>query len=187
MFKFSGLAEEIGQISAYYRSRKLNPIFVIQAFWQLDELLRQQVWSMGNLVTFTLDQHDDAFAFAKQTIRYDPLKAKRTANTETGMDQPEPDVGQYRQECNWLQRLKWRQLVMRRYLNERDKEEFISFVPRTREKPPINLPDGRLEAIKEELFSRRAIEIRDVIEVMKERVLTTVKKDPSERQGLSRK
>jgi hypothetical protein len=173
LFKFKGLSEEIGQISAYYRSRRLCPIFVIQAFWQLDELLKEQIWNMGNLVTFALDNHSDAYKFAQQTIPYDPLEIK--LENDKGMDQLEPDRGQYLKESNWLQRLGWRQLAMRRYLNERDKEGFVAFIEKTREKPQSTLAEGQLDTIKEELFDRRAIEIRQALDVIDRRELVEEK------------
>lgn len=182
LFRFKGLAEEMGQISAYYRSRRLCPIFVIQAFWQLDLLLKQQIWNMGNLVSFALDNQDDAYKFVQQTIPYNPMEVKR--ENETGLDQPEPDRGQFLQESNWIQRLKWREMVARRYTDERDKEGFVAFIKKTRDKPPNRLREGELDTIKEELFSRRAIEIREAEEVIDARTLIETKmRQPVKRDG----
>jgi hypothetical protein len=180
LFKFKGLAEEMGQISAYYRSRKLCPIFVIQAFWQLHDLLKEQIWNMGNLVTFALDNQGDALKFAEQTIPYNPMEIKR--ENETGLDQPESHQGQYLQESNWLQRLEWREMVARRYSNERDKEGFVSFIKRTRDKPDNVLLEGELETIKEELLSRRAVEIRNALDIIDQRELGITR----ERMGVKR-
>ena len=178
LFKIPGMAEEIGQISAYYRSRKLQLIMVIQAFWQLDEVLKDQIWNLGNLVTFALGNHDDAYKFSQQAFKYDQRQEKMPARSEGGQPILETDRGQYLTEADWIQNLGWRQMVMRRYINERERESFVTFIKRTRDKPQVHLAEP-LESIKERLFKRRAIPIREALREINQRKITFTTKRPS--------
>ncbi|MCP4425763.1 MAG: hypothetical protein GY803_14810, partial [Chloroflexi bacterium] len=82
--------------------------------------------------------------------------------------------------ANWIQNLGWRQMVMRRYHNERDKDPFIRFVAQTREKPQGQLP-APLSDIKEKLLRKRAILIKDALATINQRklVYNKAKKRPS--------
>ena len=170
LFEIKGMAEDLGEITTYFRSRKLMPMFVIQAHWQLDKLLKEQIWSMGNLVTFSLSNFDDAYSFAQQVFEYDTSQIRLSPTSDGGRSVVETDRGQYLQIANWIQRLPWRQAVMRRYINEQESESFVAFVERTREKPQGELPRPMSE-IKRSLFRRRAIPVRDALDVVNNRKL----------------
>ncbi len=169
-FTIKGMAEEIGQIPTFYRSRKLQLVIIIQALWQLNDVLKEQIWNLGNIVTFSLENHNDAYAFAQQLFKYDRKSEKSSSNDRGGNPVYESDRGQYLQAANWIQNLKWRQVVMRRYINGRDKEPFVNFVNMTREKPTGQLPKP-LHEIKEDLFKRYAISVKDALKVINARKL----------------
>jgi hypothetical protein len=181
LFEIKGMAKEIGLITSYYRSRKLQLMIIIQAFWQLDDKLKEQFWNLGNLVTFSLDNFDDSYKFAQQVFMYDPSSEKFPARSEIGQPIVEQDRGQYLTAANWIQNLKWRQMVMRRYVNEREKEQFVGFVRKTREKPEVQLPEP-LDAIKERLLRRWAVEVEAALEVVNERSFKTVRSDKNKKR-----
>lgn len=162
LFEIKGMARKLGQISTYYRSRKLMPIIIIQAYWQLADILKEQIWSFGNQITFALENFDDAYKFSQQVQEYDPIKEKLSARREDGQPIIEPDRGQYVNMANWLQRLGWRQVVMKRYIDERTKEEKVSFIERTKEKPTGVLP-APIEDLKQELFRKYAVSVREAL------------------------
>jgi hypothetical protein len=162
LFKIKGLAEKLGQIATYYRSRKLMAVIIIQAYWQLDDILKEQIWSFGTQVTFALENFNDAYRYSKETEEYDPHKERLAAKREDGQPILDTDRGQYLVMANWLQNLKWRQMVMRRYLDERTKEPFLSFIDKTREKPTGTLP-ASIHQLKQELFRKYAVNISDVL------------------------
>lgn len=170
LFEIPGMAKALGEISTYFRSRKLMPMVVIQAFWQLEELLKEQVWNLGNIVSFAMDNINDAYKMAQQLFEYDPTHTKFDAPSERSNPTAEPDRGQYLTEANWIQNLKWRQVVMRRYIDERTKEGNVNFVATTKERPVKDLP---IEDVKTELFKRRAISVREAVKEINNRRLTS--------------
>ena len=170
LFEIEGMAKALGEISTYFRSRKLMPVIVIQAYWQLTDDLKEQIWNLGNIVCFAMENHKDAYTLSQQLFKYDSKRAKWHAASDRSNPTAEPDRGQYLTDANWIQNLNWRQAVMRRYVNERDKERFVIFVERTREKP-IGQPRVPLSELKEELLKRRAIPVSDALEVINQRKL----------------
>lgn len=171
LFEIKGMAKKLGQISTYYRSRKLMPVIIIQAYWQLADILKEQIWSFGNQVTFALENNNDAIDFSQQTQEYDQTQQKLSAAHAHGQPILETDRGQYLIMANWLQNLKWRQIVMRRYLDERTKEPFISFVEKTSEKPAGILP-APLHELKQALFKKYAVSVREALKDINGRKLT---------------
>ncbi len=170
LFEIEGMAKALGEISTYFRNRKLMPIIVIQAYWQLTELLKEQIWNLGNIYSFAMENQKDAYALAQQLFRYDKHQEKWQAPTDRSNPTAESDRGQYLSEANWIQNLKWRQMIMRRYLNERDKEQFVQFVERTAERPTGILP-APIEDLKDELLKKRAVTVEDALEVINKRKL----------------
>jgi hypothetical protein len=162
LFEIKGLAKKLGQISTYYRSRKLMPIIIIQAYWQLADILKEQIWSFGNQVTFALENFNDAYKFAQQVEEYDPVKERLAPKRDDGQPILDTDRGQYLEMTNWLQRLEKRQVVMRRYLDEGKREPFISFIEKTSEKPVGALPSS-IHQLKQELLRKYAVSISDVL------------------------
>jgi len=177
LLKVPVIAEMIGAIAPMYRSRKLEPILVIQALWQLSEELRRQIWNLGNIVCFGLEDFDDAYEFSQQLFKYDPVKIKMV--TDSGQTISEVDRGQYLTLANWIQHgLGFRQCIIRRYLNDRDKAPHVGFVERTREKSKGNLAEP-LARIKERLIRRRAVSVREAVEAVAKRNLTIHPGPPS--------
>jgi hypothetical protein len=62
-------------------------------------------------------------------------------------------------------------VLLRRYINEREKDPYIRFVEQTRDKPKGTLP-ASLTEIKEELFRKRALPVKDVLKVVNQRKLS---------------
>ena len=183
LFEIKGMAKKLGQISTYYRSRKLMPIIIIQAYWQLSDILKEQIWSFGNQITFALDNFNDAYKFAQQVQEYDPTKEKLSAKRDDGQPIIESDRGQYLAMTNWLQRLEKRQIVMRRYIDEGKREPFISFVEKTKEKPTGTLP-APIHYLKQELFRKYAVSVSDILKDVNGRELVA---QPKSRPRFSKK
>jgi hypothetical protein len=81
--------------------------------------------------------------------------------------------------ANWIQRLQHRQCIVRRYLNERQLDERIRLVPKTKELPPSRSNENLTE-IKLMLLKQRGVLVRDALEVINQRKITvdTPKKPP---------
>ena len=172
MFEIKGMAKALGQISTYYRARKLMPVIVIQAFWQLDDILFKQYWNLGNLITFQMDNLDDAYKLAQQLFQYEGTRIKFDAPREGLNPTAETDRGQYLQEANWIQNLGKRKMLMRRYLNEQEKEGIIAFVDETSHVQRADLNVYQLVELKEQLLKNgRAIHVKDALRAINARTL----------------
>jgi hypothetical protein len=171
LIRIPGMAEEIGRISPQYRSRRLQMIVVIQALWQLAENLKEQIWSLGNVTCFGVEDFNEAYIVAKQLFQYDPSSIRFPPAHEADKPVGESDRGQFLKHANWLQHLKHRECVMRRYITEGEEEPFVAYIRQTSEKPskPIDEP---LLVIKERLLRRRAIPIEDALKSVNKRNLT---------------
>ena len=171
LFKVPGLAREIGEISTFYRSRKVWLIVIVQALWQVAKELREQIWSFGNIASFAVEDINDARELAEQMLRYNPKMEKQSARTIYQNPITEPEHGEYTMLAQWIQNFKKREVLMRRYFNEGKKDKYIRHVFRT---PDV---EGKkdlqeIEAYKEKIFKQRAIPIRDALEVINQRHLT---------------
>ncbi|MCL4264782.1 MAG: type IV secretory system conjugative DNA transfer family protein [Anaerolineae bacterium] len=178
LFEIRGMANALGQISTYFRSRKLMAVVIIQAFWQLDERFQEQYWNFGNIISFAMSNHNDAYTISQQLGQYNPTSEKFRARSNHSQPVAEADRGQYLMMANWLQNLKARQMVMRRYSTEQEKDPYLRFVEKTRDKLTGTLR-APIAEIKEEIFKRRAIPIRDALEVINKRTLQKETKPPS--------
>ena len=175
LFEIPGMAKAIGELSTYYRSRKFMLIIIIQAYWQLSELLQEQIWNLGNHVTFAMDNFNDAYKFAQQMTKYNPRQEKLPPKSSGLQPVIEPDRGQYLTVANWIQSLNARQVVMRRYLNEQEKDPFLHFIEKTQEKPQGILP-APLADIKESLLQKHAMSISTALKRVNQRSLRPIKK-----------
>jgi hypothetical protein len=172
LFEIEGMAKALGEVSTYFRSRKLMPVIIIQAFWQLTELLKEQIWNLGTVVAFAMENQKDAYAIAQQLAVYDPESVKFNYQRQGANPTAEPDRGQFLQIADFIQKkMGWRQMLLRRYINEREKDPYIRFVEQTRDKPKGTLP-ASLTEIKEELFRKRALPVKDVLTVVNQRKLS---------------
>jgi len=172
-----GLAREIGEISTFYRSRKLWLVIIIQALWQLADELEKQVWSMGNIVAFAVEDIEDCRQLAMQMFHYSPRMVKQEPRTITQNPTTEPDHGQYTLYSNWIQSFRQREFVMRRYLNESQQDPFVRHVARTPDVPSWHNRE-EIEEFKERIFRERAIAIRDALEVINQRKLQVERRTP---------
>ena len=182
LIRIPGMAEEIGKVSPQYRSRRLQIIVVIQALWQLADNLKEQIWSLGNVICFGVEDFNEAYRISQQLFKYDPTRTKLPPASDIGQPIVETDRGQYLTAANWIQHLKKRECIMKRYITEGEEEPYVGYVEKTREKPN-ELLDEPLFQIKDRLLRRRAIPVRDALEVVNRRKLkqtrTRKRKPPS--------
>ena len=168
LLKIPGMAEEIGKISPQYRSRRLQIIVIIQALWQLEENLRDQIWSMGNVICFGIDDFNEAYLVSQQLFNYDPQSIKLEPASASGQPIIETDRGQYLTAAKWIQHLKQREVVMRCYINEGEEEGFIRHIAQTSEKPHAPIQESLIEN-NNRLLSPRANPVKDALKVIKQR------------------
>ncbi len=76
LLNIPGMAEEIGKLSPLYRSRKLELYIVLQTLSQLAPTLREQIWSIGNVVCFAISNFEEAYEIAQQLFKYEPQSVK---------------------------------------------------------------------------------------------------------------
>ena len=171
ILKIPGMAEWLGMVSPIYRSRKIQLLIIIQALWQLDEQLAKQIWTLGNIVSFAVSNSNEAEEIAKQLFKYNPISVKQQALTPYQNPTTEPVAGQNRIYADWIQSLQARQMIMRRYITEQKREEYVQFVNKTADTPiaPLNisLPD-----LKEYLINSRGVSVRDALEEINKRMNT---------------
>lgn len=175
LFEIEGMAKAIGEISTYYRSRLFMLIIIIQAYWQLSPTLQESIWNLGTHASFAMDNFNDSYKFGQQMIKYNPKQEKLPPKSSGFQPVIEPDRGQYLTFANWLQNLNARQIVMRRYRNEQEKEPFIHFVEKTQERPKVVLP-APLAEIKESLLQRHSISVSEALKQVNQRSLRPIKK-----------
>jgi hypothetical protein len=82
----------------------------------------------------------------------------------------EPDRGQYLKIANWIQQLKHRECIVRRYESEKKPDRYIRHVEKTRNFPKGE-PAERLYDVKERLLQERGVRVRDALDVINRRDL----------------
>jgi hypothetical protein len=82
LLSIPGMAKEVGMLSTLYRSRKLELSVVLQSLSQLAPELRNQIWSLGNVVCFAVSNFDEAYEAAQQIFRFEPARVKLTSSPE---------------------------------------------------------------------------------------------------------
>ena len=165
LLQIKGMARQIFKVSPQYRSRKVQIIVMIQALWQIEKDIREQIWSLGNVTCYRVDDFDEAYKIAQQLFRYDPLKTKLPAAHESGQPILETDRGAFLEAANWIQHLDHRECVMKKYISESTEEKFVSYVKKTRDNP-FGISDRELQNLKEDLLKRRAIPIKEALRVI---------------------
>jgi hypothetical protein len=165
ILKIPGMAEWLGMISPLYRNRKFQLIIIIQALWQLDKEFKEQIWTLGNIVAFAVSVFEEAEIIAKTLFSYNPDYVKYSPKTDTQNPVNETEKAQDRINADWLQNLQAREVVMRRYINEQQKENYPAFIRKTTDMPS-NAPYISVREIKEMLTTdlRRNVAIRDALE-----------------------
>ena len=174
LIRIPGMAEEIGKVSPQYRSRRLQIVVVIQALWQLADNLKEQIWSLGNVICFGVEDFNEAYRISQQLFKYDPKKIKLPPASESGHPIIEPDRGGYLIGANWIQHLKKRECIMKRYIDEGEEEPFIGYVEMTSEKPDEPLVESLVET-KDSLLRRRAIPVGDALKIVNTRNLSKMR------------
>jgi hypothetical protein len=170
LLSIPGMAEEVGMLSPLYRSRKLELYIVLQALSQLAPELKQQIWSIGNIVCFAVSNFLEAYELSQQLFPYEPQTIKMDARTDSQRPIVEPDRGQYLQMANELQRLNHRECIVRRYISEKLLDKYTRWVKRTKN---ISYTSGErsISEIKEKLLQKRGVRVQDVLEVINNRTV----------------
>jgi hypothetical protein len=170
LLQIDGFAQWLSMIAPLYRSRGVELIVIIQGFWQLDDRLKEQIWSMGTIISFRRDDNEEAKIIARQFWNYDNRFVKNPAKTEYQNPTTESEEGQNRIIADWIQNLEPRQFVMRQYITEQQKKKGVVFVQKT-----ADLSTARqymsVGEIKECLLAKYGVSVRDALQVIKGRKL----------------
>lgn len=177
LLNIPGMAEEIGKLSPLYRSRKLELYVVLQTLSQLAPTLREQIWSIGNVVCFAISNFEEAYEIAQQLFKYEPQSVKLAATTPDRQPVVEPDRGQYLTLANYIQRMNHRECIMRRYTSEKQLDPYVWHVSKTRPHP-TNQPAIPTREIKEQILKERGVSVRDALEVINQRKLQVERRSP---------
>jgi len=172
-----GMAEEIGMISPLYRSRKLQLFVVLQSLAQLAKPLDEQIWSLGNKMVFAIENKTEAEEVAHQLFSYDPRYTKQPARSTFQNPITEPEHGQDRLIADWIQNLRFRECLMRRFISERQLDPHVRHVQNTREHPANQLA-GTLYELKENLLKERGVRVREALDVINQRTIQQPPRQP---------
>ena len=171
------MAEDIGTLSAMYRSRKLELYIVLQSLSQLALTLKQQIWSIGNLVCFAISNFEEAYELAQQLFVYEPKTIKVAARSDTQQPIIEPDRGQYLKIANDIQRMTHRECIVRRYESERVLDKYVRWVKKTRETK--NMPsEAAINELKELLLQKLCVRVSDALKEVNLRGVKAEKTSP---------
>jgi hypothetical protein len=174
LISIPGMAEEVGMLAPLYRSRKLELYIVLQSLSQLALTLRQQIWSVGNIVSFAVSNFEEAYELSQQIFIYDAKTIKLDAKSDSGQPIVETDRGQYLQIANDLQRMTHRECIIRRYQSEKVLDKYVLWVKQTRNTPQINVQ--KVSELKEMLLKKRAVRVSAALDVINRRVLVNAPK-----------
>jgi len=179
LLSIPGMAEEVGMLAPLYRSRKLELYIVLQALSQLALTLREQIWSIGNIVSFAVSNFQESYELAQQIFTYEPQTIKLTAKTDTSQPIVETDRGQYLQIANDIQRMKHRECIVRRYQSEKVLDPFVRWVRKTKDIPQ-NPDYGLIEEMKVRLLKQRGVSVRAALDEINQRKITIETKGRSQ-------
>ena len=163
-----GFAQEISELPSEYRSRKLQLFVVLQSLSQLARPLDEQIWSLGNKVIFAIENKEEAEKIALQLFKYDPQYTKRVTITAYQNKVTEPETGQNRILADWIQNLRFREVLMRRFISEKRLDPHVRHVERTREHPN-GMQAETLYDLRNRLLRERGVRVRDALEVINQR------------------
>jgi hypothetical protein len=170
LLKIDGFAEWLAMISPLYRSRGVELIVIIQGFWQLGDVLKEQAFSMGTTIFFRRDDNFESQIISRQLWNYNPHYVKSPARTDWQNPTIESEDGQVRMAADWIQNLPPRAFVMRQYVTEQEKYPGVIFIPRTTDLPTTK-QYLTVREIKDRLIKEHGIPIRDALEIIKHRDL----------------
>lgn len=180
LLSIPSMAPEISRLSPQYRSRKLQLYIVLQNLSQLSDELRPHIWSLGNIVCFSVFNFADAYELAQQLFPYIPEAIKMPAKTDTQQPLVEPDRGQFLTVANQIKNMQHRECIVRRQISEKKSEKYILWVKQTKE-VLINPTDMTVLELKDQLLKERGVRVRDALEEINKRKLTA---ESPERQHL---
>lgn len=170
LLSIPGMAVELSQLSPQYRSRKLQLYIVLQELAQMSDELRPHIWSLGNVVSFALSNFSEAYEISQQLFKYDPRKEKLPSIDNRKMPMVENDRGQYLEVANWIQRMKRRECIIRRHVNESRMDDYIRHVPETKTSLTVNInTKSELDLVKEALLREKGVRVRDALELINRR------------------
>lgn len=170
------ISMEIAELPSQFRSRKLRLYLVLQTLSQLAEGvhgkkgLRETFWTIGNIVVFSLLDFRDAMEVAEQFFPFDPFTVKVPARSDTQHPIMENRDEQKALLASRIQNLEHREFYIRRFLSESRMDHRIKHIRRTREMR-LTASSQQVDELKDELFSRRAVDMRQMLEVINHRTL----------------
>lgn len=170
LLSIPGMAKEIGMIAPLYRSRKVQPVIVLQSLSQLAEPLDEQIWSLGNKVVFALENKNEAEEVARQLCRYDPGFLKLPVENGRYNQNVEPEHGQDRLVADWIQNFRFRECVVQEFLSEREKNKYVLYIPKTRD-VRHGLLTQSVQQLKDQKLREYGIPIKDALAVVNRRQL----------------
>jgi hypothetical protein len=129
------------------------------------------------VVCFAIENHDEAYAIAKQLFHYDPRAIKAAAPSDSQHPIYEPDRGAYLEQANWIQSLNHREFIMRRYISEQKPDPYIRYIERTTENTARATKD-QIEALKNDLLRKYGVQVSEALEVINKRNLFSQPKKP---------
>lgn len=168
LLSIPGMAEEVGMLAPLYRSRKLELYIVLQALSQLAPVLKEQVWSIGNVVSFAVSNFQESYEIAQQLFPYEPKTIKIAAKSDTQQPIIEPDRGQYLKIANDIQNMGHRECIMRRYFSEKAMDKYVRWIKRTKE-VPTSQTVMTLDELKEKLLRKRGVSVKEALDVINKR------------------
>lgn len=171
-----GMADDLSKLPSQYRNRGVCLHLCGQGLWQFNEDLQKAIWNMGNMICFSLDDYNDGFALAQQLSTYHPQMMK---NIPSFHRYAESDKGQTVIFTNFIQNLRKRECLIRRYWTESERDPRIIHVRKTKE--VTGNPREPIDAIKERLLKRRGIVVSEALRVINERKLPDVKQEKLEK------
>lgn len=165
-----GMGDELSKISTQYRNRKVELYIIAQALWQFNDLMKEAVWNLGNVVCFAVENVNEAEEIGKQLIRYNPRLEKLPPKTSTQNPTTEPSLGQESIYANRIQNLRPRECLIKRFETEQQKDPWISHV---RMIPAIGQGNEKesVQAIKDRLLKERGKPIHEIMQTIEGRVL----------------
>ena len=170
LLSLPSMATELSELSPQYRSRKLQFYVVLQNLAQLSEDLRPHIWSLGNIVCFSVFDHDDAYTLARQLFPYVPDMVKLEAKTTTQQNITEPAQGQYLLIANHIRAMQNRECVIRRQISESKAEKYMFWIKRTMDAKK-NATFQELVDVKEAMLKARGVTLREALTEINNRKL----------------
>jgi hypothetical protein len=166
MLKIPSMALEISDMPSQNRARRLQFYIALQELNQVSKELRPSLWTFGNIICFAMTNMDDAKVIAEQLFPYVPEKIKLPAKVDYQQPITEVHTGQNVLLANQIQNLRHRECIIRTLKNERDREDFLRWVPRTTEVPQ---DEANVWEFKEWLLKQHGVPIRQALKEISSR------------------